>query len=124
MTTYRVGQRVRIEWPDGTAVEGYLQKDACVVKYANRHYSDIVVAERDGATITVLSEPRPEEPTGLGAVVEADDNRPEKEGRTRWVRFRGYGLMALPEWCTEDGCRSDYWPDLIDPVVLFEGWTP
>lgn len=111
MTTYRVGQRVRIEWPDGSAVEGYLQKDACVVRYADRHYCDSVVAERDGATITVLSEPRPEEPTGLGAVV--------------MVGERGRLRVRVQEGKWRDSSLNLYgWEQNPDPVVvLSEGWT-
>ena len=114
MTTYRVGQRVRIEWPDGTAVEGYLQKDACVVKYANRHYySDIVVAERDGATITVLAEP---EPQGMGAIVEAQLNA--NGPRRRWMRdFDG-------TWTEEFTATPAKWAHLTNQVILAEGWTP
>jgi hypothetical protein len=73
----------------------------------------------EGATVTVLSEPRPEEPTGLGAVVEADSESVPTPRRvwTRIPRETGDNL-----W--HDGAYLVKWSDLIDPVVLHEGWTP
>jgi hypothetical protein len=128
MSDYRAGQRIRAEWPDGGAVEG-------VVEW--RPANDLVIPVGDivvglGAllakdcTVTVLSEPRPEEPTGLGAVVEADcpakATIPRVTGRRRWART---SLVGQPWMSSEDGVYCDWiaWSDLIDPVVLAEGWT-
>lgn len=133
MTTYRVGQRVRIEWPDGSAVEGVLRP---------QRYSDTlsVVVPRagggetmwqpgaqmnDGRTVTILSEPRPEEPTGLGSVVEA---------RVRVGVLPFLFVRVSPEsgeyvWRVVDprsvlGNSFYMWSTLIDPVVKSEGWKP
>ena len=75
-------------------------------------------------TLEILLEPRPDEPTGLGAVVEAaSTERPDV--REKWVRAR----CERHQWRPEKGYASlnlDLyvpWEDLIDPVVLSEGWT-
>jgi hypothetical protein len=74
----------------------------------------------DNRTVIILSEPRPEEPTGLGAVVEADSESVPTPRRV-WTR--------ITRWWTGDNLWHDgaylvKWSDLIDPVVLHEGWTP
>jgi hypothetical protein len=122
---YREGQRIRAEWPDGGAVEG-------VVEW--RPANDLVIPVGDivvglgallakGCTVTVLSEPRPEEPTGLGAVVKATCDGYDGE----WVRQSGgadgsAGRARGWFWC--GGGHHRGWAELIDPVVLHEGWTP
>lgn len=140
MAEYHAGQRVRIEWPDGSAVEGTL--------VAPRDYSDpslgpvVYVPSMsgytapeiggDGRTVTVLSEPpRPEEPTGPWAVVEAA--APWRTARAAFVREPG-GLWVHflipnerfrpPKWQRDKVTEWANWSDLIDPVVLSEGWTP
>ena len=118
MTEYKVGQRVRVE------VEG-------IVSWAKSHHPDVQVKpinggdpllfEMDGsAEITVLSEPRPDEPKGLGAVVEAGS--PYDGQRYPYVRTPGR-VGGDDRWYRATGMCS-MWESLIDPVVLREGWTP
>lgn len=107
---YKPGQRVRIEWPDGTTVEGVLTSNVQVGRTAFMPYE----VGHDGRNVTILSEPRPDEPTGLGAVVRASVERRVPEP---WVREPWGG------WVSEDGSRRP-WSALIDPVVLHEGWVP
>ena len=124
--TYKVGQRVRIDFTsDGTHLVG--EVDAVYPDRANVRYGNgvkIVTVrnmESDLYTVTILEKPRLAEPKGLGAVVEADDNRSDGR-RTRYVRFRTYGSGGqLSEWVTEDGMRADYWQNLNNPVILSEG---
>ena len=137
MTEYRAGQRVRIEWPDGSAVEGIV-KVGCgfaggdptpcldVPRSTMRIFlSYSGTKTMDGGNVTVLSEPRPEEPTGLGAVVEALFHSPEMLGEARqvWVRRVIRDDAHLPQqWVSEDGHMYAPWNYLEDPVVLREGW--
>ena len=122
MTTYRAGQRVRIE------IEGMLRTTEDIgsppgglVFQADDGWptpfrfvdGDFAGIARNGI-ITVLSEPRPEEPTGLGAVVEAAIGDWEPR---RWLRtFTGH-------WATNAPIVDVPWADLLDPVVLSQGWT-
>ena len=122
MSKYRAGQRVRIEWPDGHVLEG-------LVQLVNGHPFvraplglDKYWLDRDheAPTVTTLSEPRPDEPTGLGAVVEASALPilgGEPVSRRRWVLSEGWTWHAVR-------MEPRKWTDLIDPVVLSEGWTP
>ena len=117
MTTYRAGQRVRIEWPsDGSAVEGVLDSNLkLAISKLGGYWIYVTSARAAEGTVTVLSEPRPDEPTGLGAVVEASI---ADWGTRRWIRtFDG-------NWATDAPICTVRWSDLIDPVVLSEGWTP
>ena len=109
MTEYKVGQRVRIEWPDGTLVEGVLNSNMQVGRTTFMPYE----AGCDGRTVTILAEPRPEEPQGLGAVVEAAY---QDHGRQQWVSVRGKGeeksrWVSIPYW----GFIG--WDNLSDPVI-------
>jgi hypothetical protein len=127
MSTYRAGQRVRIEWPNGDALEGTLAErpfdglQATLTGPTTRIWMPIDVV--DGRTITILAEPRPEEPTGLGSVVEAACVHDEDFRRT-WVRLDevwvSAGWVGPPP--AKDG--ADDWDSLIDPVVLHAGWEP
>lgn len=123
MTAYRAGQRVRAEWPDGSAVEG-----VCEWRPGN----DLVIPVGDivvglGAllakdcTITILAGPRPEEPTGLGAVVEAAY---ADHPRQKWISNRGDADGPRNRWTSIPYWGFLDWDCLIDPVVLHEGWTP
>ena len=129
MSEYKAGQRVRIEWPNGSAVEGVLTTP----RYGGS--PSVAVPRAGGETtlwqpgaqvadnrvVTILSEPRPDEPTGLGAVVEASWR---DRGRELFVRARRDRYQWRPE--KEYSTTNLYvpWDDLIDPVVLSEGWTP
>jgi hypothetical protein len=117
MSKYREGQTVRIVWPNGTLIEGVLNGFVTVtIPPTGFHvYVEDGTYTRDGRVITILSEPRPDEPTGLGAVVKAYEY-PGSPLRT-WV---------LTDWDRPWTCkgRSSHWSNLIDPVVMDEGWTP
>lgn len=133
MTTYRAGQRVRIEWPDDdAAMEGRLiarSFTGLVREQLSLAMPDAYYALENlpgDCTVTVMSEPRPDEPTGLGAVVEASAADVAVGARLTWVRAR----TERNEWrpSTEVYCDNSgfyrAWASLIDPVVLSEGWTP
>jgi hypothetical protein len=113
---YRAGQRVRIEWPNGVLVEGPLTPAACGVGYILRVHDYAYVPDYmgDGRTVTILSEPRPEEPTGLGAVVVA--STATNEVRRKWVLNDAW-------WWHSSGQEPHRWMGLIQPVVQSEGWT-
>lgn len=74
--------------------------------------------EADGVTIEVLAEPRIPEPKGLGAVVEAAT---EDDGK-RFPFILNEGVVRTCNWLSP---RRGWarWDDLIDPVLLSEGWT-
>ena len=61
------------------------------------------------------------EPTGFGAIVEADaagfDSR---LGRKRWVLVGKYQNSHLRLWISEDG-QSRPWSSLINPTLISEG---
>ena len=76
-------------------------------------------ALRMAATIEVLAEPRPDEPTGLGAVVEASSVR-HPDNRRKYVHTRTWDGLC---WSSEKGTVP--WSDLLDPItVLSPGWEP
>lgn len=121
MTKYREGQRVRIEWPNGSAVEGTVE-----IRYGDLQ---IAIGEitptwwmvdftgSDNRVVTILPTM---EPIGLGAVVEASwRDRP----RELFIRARRDSYQWRPE--KEYATTNLYvpWSDLIDPVVLSEGWV-
>lgn len=120
MSEYEVGQRVRMEWPDGSAVEG-------TVCMPNRGIPDRLYVCIDGAyfrlndrkRITVLSEPPVDEPTGLGAVVEAGQasTKWNRIGRVLWVKIEGGW------WVNRTNNLTVRWALLSDPVVKHEGWV-
>ena len=128
MTAYRVGQRVRVTWPNGTAVEGTLAPKfdaglAVLVPAQNGTEWPVWIGDSNGADliaedyaeVTILSEPRPEEPTGLGAVVEASIGR--------LVRTESCRVGDDRVW-VDSNADAYLWIELVDPVVLHEGWTP
>lgn len=121
MSKYRAGQRVRIEWKNGSVVEGVLERDrdgatlSVIVPRAGAERTMWQPDFEDGRVVTILSEPRPEEPTGLGAVVEAYEY-PGSPLR-RWVRTE----YENSPWVFPG--HSSKWANLIDPVVLSQGWT-
>jgi hypothetical protein len=119
MSEYRVGQKVFIEWPDGSSVTGTVGElgGRLFVNFSGnaKRNVDLEWAKEEGATVTILAEPRPDEPTGLGAVVETYGALTDE--REKWV------LMDKGRW---RGQRSGFyrdWVGLIDPVVLSEGWV-
>jgi hypothetical protein len=135
VTKYRAGQRVRIEWPTGAVLEGPITyiggtqpENGCVLSIGNAVSVDVPGV--DDRVVTVLSEPRPDEPQGLGAVVEARFITAsfEDEDRKRYVRRplnigdAGYAIDQF--WVSEDGRTYSSWRHLRGPVVLSEGWTP
>jgi hypothetical protein len=113
VTEYRAGQRVRIEWLDGigtTAIEGPLvvgDMAALRVEYGPDGRDWFYVGSswwESAATVTILSEPRPEEPTGLGAVVEAE-----------WANGGGVSPPTKDHWVrlpNPDGGR--WWHDGVE----------
>jgi hypothetical protein len=115
---------VRIEFPNGTAVEGYVMRDLCYVEFGFGRALDMIGAEMDPEpirpVITVLAEPRPEEPTGLGAVVEAAY---ADHPRQKWVNNRGDADGPRNRWTSIPYWGFLDWDCLVDPVVLSEGWT-
>jgi len=127
---YRVGQRVRIEWPEGSAVEGSLTACGCCdgcdepilviahVGKADHHFWADPTIDDDGRTVTVLAEPRPDEPTGLGAVVEASSRNAD---RRRWVRLEDERDPWY--WADSLGWECVSWNRLVDPVILSQGWS-
>ena len=130
MTTYRAGQRVRIEWPepdDGFVMEGRLvlrsmkpgvADESLALDAPDAYYWLSTVP--GNCTVTILSEPRPDEPTGLGAVVRA-----ECDGYLGlWVRQRGAEVARNHGWFWCSGDHHRAWDELINPVVMSEGWTP
>ena len=78
----------------------------------------------DGRTVTVLAEPRPDEPQRIAAVVRADHEA--RSGLTRHtaeiVRFKRE--RKIHAWWCVDCFAVCGWDDLIDPVILSPGWTP
>lgn len=61
-----------------------------------------------------MPKPRQDEPTGLGAVVEA---LPFVGDRTRRIFIKVNGFYE-----DDDGFYTREWDELIDPVVLHPGW--
>lgn len=124
MIRYREGQKVRIDYTAGGAIEGTVQRQSGLyfLVVNGETASTLGMAEStDGRTITVLSEPRPDEPTGLGAVVQ--------DGRWKYVRVYSREVLAPYVWRVEDpeaamGKSFYRWGDLNSPMVLSEGWTP
>jgi hypothetical protein len=124
VTKYREGQRVRIEWPNGSAVEGvvefrYDDPSIAIGEVAPTWW--VVDTETrevvDNRVVTILPA---REPLGLGAVVEASwRDRP----RELFIRARRESYQWRPE--KEYATTNLYvpWSDLIDPVVLSEGWV-
>ena len=127
MSEYKVGQRVRIEWPDGTLIEGVLREAEASLSPSlviPRGGSQVLMwqadfgiegTSRDGRVVTILSEP---EPTGLGAVVRATVNGHRivcnRDHNGVWWPHRD---MGLGEW------RTPPWSAMGDPEILFEGWS-
>lgn len=124
MIEYQAGQRVRIEFPASDAlpgkvtVEGVLEIEGATGKpvlYVPGT-GGYIMPELDGQDriVTVLAEPRPEEPRNLGAVVIAGfEEQCERRvfvhvGAATWYGV-GIGLVS--------------WPLLTDPVIEHEGWV-
>lgn len=119
MTEYRAGQRVRIEWPDGAAIEDVLvARGREWPRYWTRRWHH-AVDDHDGRTVTILAEPRPEEPTKPGAVVLATVHNERcvcnRDADGLWWPQRH---ARLGEW------RNPPWEQMCDPEVIYEGWTP
>jgi hypothetical protein len=122
MNKYREGQLVEITWPNGTSIKGVLSKHLAV-QCPPTGYSFYVKDDdytRDGRTIVILSEPRPEEPNGLGAVVEAASRTYPRERRIYLRDNMSFNRKTV--WRSKMGTTS--WDDLHDPVVLCSGWSP
>ena len=123
MSEYKVGQRVRIEWPDGALIEGVLKDDVSTLSPSlviPRGGMQVTAWQPDydsgdGRVVTILSEP---EPTGLGAVVRATVNGHRivcnRDHNGVWWPHRD---MGLGEW------RTPPWSAMGDPEILFEGWS-
>jgi hypothetical protein len=121
MSKFREGQTVRITWPNGTIIEGVLNRSLYVDCPPSGYafYVEEGAYTRDGRTVVVLSEPRPDEPTGWGAIVEAASKSfPNK----RRVYLRDNMSYTKIYWRSTLGTTP--WSELVDPVVLCSGWTP
>lgn len=113
MSEYKSGQRIRIQ------VEG-------LIRAVTGPWIDVQPDSGGepwrfkpdaGSQITVLSEPGPIEPTGLGAVVEAGlSHKWGMPDRYKFVRH-GYGR---DQWCRVGGLYH-CWEELTDPVILSDG---
>jgi hypothetical protein len=125
VTTYRAGQRVRVEI-DGEVLEvfdGYALKVRADVDGDAWYFK----APALGCTVTILSEPRPGEPQGLGAVVQA--SLADKGKSWLFVRVYSDDDSGDYKWKVVDPSavlgRSFFkWDRFIDPVIKAEGWTP
>ena len=123
----RPGQRVRL------TIEGTVERTplgSLSITTCSDFYLILAYGEGDGQTIArwitesghrieVLAEPRPDEPTGLGAVVEA--------AGLRWVRVETRpDLGRLGYWWTPNAAiNSERWDGIPDPItVLSPGWEP
>ena len=119
MTEYRAGQRVRIEWPNGDAVEGILTPRTTGAGYrlTARGGGEFWPEDTrvDDRTVTILAGPRPEEPMRLGAVATASN----VSGRL--VRIEPVAAGDAYVWVDRDACCHS-WESLRDPVVLHYGW--
>lgn len=138
---FKAGQKVRAEWHNGSgAIEGMLVEDSTYAgglvlrmhpwrSGGSQHICPMSIAGLlELGTVTVLAEPRPEEPTGLGAVVRArfgdsfDEGLRERMGRTVWVRRVGQ-KKSQPAWVTHDGNYYSEWDRLTDIEILQQGWS-
>ena len=129
---FRVGQVVRATVPGTSfAVEGKVIRrdahtDVLLLEYGVTRSSLWPPRERRDLaewTFTVLSEPRPEEPTGLGAAVEEAF---EGGATTRWVHVGG-GVWR--EESEDDDALHCRWKHIGARIgtslrVLSEGWKP
>lgn len=93
--------------------------DAAVIRMNSDPDPRVVTPEQrvtamQAALRSLLAPPKPDEPTGLGAVVE------DSEG-TRWVRVQDE--YARP-WFIPGGISTATWDDLTAVRVLSEGVTP
>jgi hypothetical protein len=103
----RGGQRVKVE------IEG-------VVREVNEGGAHVILDDEtnwwigatDGAKVTIVAEPGPAEPTGLGAVVEGRIG----DLSTKWVRL-GYGRWQDPF----DEHRWTKWEFLADVTLISPG---
>jgi hypothetical protein len=122
---YRAGQRVRVEHTGTLSATA----DGLWICWDDLGAPGPMLVDSDGkrarwiegATVTVIAEPRPEEPTGLGAVVEAGY---KDHARQKWVSNRGDSDGPRNRWTSIPYWGFLDWDCLIDPVVLAEGWTP
>lgn len=116
---FKVGQRVRVDG-SGRAIEGMIISEPPPVRTlwvdVESHVFPMGRMQKVG-TITILSQPRPEEPKGLGAVVEA--HVAKNPDRRQFIRIVG----DVNLWQAPSGWLFD-WDELIDPVVLSEGYLP
>lgn len=114
----RVGQRVRVT----RVVEGEVSEvhqDAFRITMDDKVWWWFTDSRGSASlTVEVLAEPRPPEPTGLGAVVR-DANG------TAWVRASGWAtdLPWVARPLNDRIPRLRKWADIPDPVVLSEGWA-
>ncbi len=108
MTEYRVGQRVRVEDVQEGIVTGV--DDGVIYVSGNARMTDGSPYDMT-RTITILSEPKPDEPKLLGAVVRDGDSMVwalAEPGRAPWRRLG-------PEWVWRA------WADVDAVEVLFPG---
>ena len=126
MIEFRAGQRIRLE-NEGTLKDALTSSSkGLAIHWDGADGEGPLLAYENGqrvawaqqATITVLAEPRPEEPTGLGAVVEAGYEG-VGDRRYMWVHI-GYGQWVDKGTGGDLGVASR-WDELLDPNVIHVG---
>lgn len=98
----KAGDRVRvtIEGRVARAVGG--DRPFGVEFHNGAEYTHTVYLNQDGVTIEAPKPPKPEEPQGLGAVVEVHWNSGEVERATRFREGHQH------DWVTEAGCHVSW----------------
>lgn len=109
MTEYRVGQRVRVEEVFEGVVTGVERGYIYIDGFARKTSATSAYVTR---TITVLSEPKPDEPTGRGAVVR--DGEGSEWSLAERGEARPWRRLGTP-WDWRD------WGDIDAVEILFPG---
>ena len=127
---FRQGQRVRVVWPDESALEGTIDIRP---KYAGGvailYFSGFTAVEwvrKEGALVTVIAEPPVQEPLLVGAVVTA--SAWEGGPRMTWSlagnpEYDSAGTRPKLKWHSP-GYDPRNWGRLFNPVIEHEGWAP
>lgn len=120
MTEYKAGQRLRMEWNGGGAIEGVVvESSAQDLKLVVRNEDTNVVAvwltsyNAKTAKIAVLAEPKPPEPTKLWAVVRDADG-------FLWSKFYNHPNIT-ERWVDAGGYRNRAYADIAAVEVIFPG---
>jgi hypothetical protein len=114
---YAQGTKVRLEWPDGFALEAVVDdKDRVGMPgdSTNRWAMYMTSALASQAKITVLSTPRPQEPAEPGSVVWARMENPDNSQIRQWVKVPKRGA-SKQRW--HDGAYLFHWDALHDVTL-------